>query len=144
MGKSVVTHGLVKRRARVLGKIQYHEKEIRQLQEVANALAVSIKAFEPSYNLTKIKPIKLQKKRNVFFRAGHGTRVVLDILREENQSLTIPEIGLEAALLSEHKITDSNLSALHASIRTILYKLQARNIAKSFHDSDGLQRWCLN
>ena len=143
MGNKNVVGSLVKRRARIMGKIRTLEKEADDLRVVADALGMSIKTFDPTYRVNSIKAVKTLAPRNVYFKNREGTRSVMDVLRESGEPLTIEDIAKACGKFSQEPITRSNRLKQIASIRTIIYKLQARNLVKEVSRGEGIQKWRL-
>jgi len=144
MGNKNTVNCLVKKRARIMGKIRTLEKEADDLRVVADALGMSIKTFDPTYRVNAIKAVKTRAPRNIFFKNREGTRSVMDVLRESGEPLTIEDIAKACEKFSQEPVTRSNRLKQVASVRTIVYKLQARNLVKEVSRGEGIQRWRLN
>ena len=143
MGNKLVVGQLVKRRARILGKIRTLEKEADDLRVVADALGMSIKTFDPTYRVTAIKSVRTNSPRNKFFKHREGTRSVIDVMRESGRPLTIEDIAKACEKFSQEPVTRSNRLKQVASVRTMVYKLQARNLVKEVSRDGGMQVWVL-
>ncbi len=144
MGNKIVVGQLAKRRARILGKIRTLEKEADDLRVIADALGMSIKTFDPTYRVSAVKAVRTYKPRSVFFKNREGTRSVLDVLRDSGKPLSIEDIARECEQFSQEPITRSNRLKQIASVRTIVYKLQARGLVKEVSRGGGVQRWAMN
>ena len=143
MGNKTVVVSLAKRRARILGKIRTLEKEADDLRVVADALGMSIKTFDPTYRVTAIKSVRTNSPRNKFFKHREGTRSVIDVMRESERPLTIEDIAKACEKFSQEPVTRSNRLKQVASVRTMVYKLQARNLVKEVSRRGGVQVWAL-
>ncbi len=143
MGNKVVVGQLAKRRARILGKIRTLEREADDLRVIADALGMSIKTFDPTYRINAIKSVQTKPARNVYFKTREGTRSVLDVMRELDKPCTIEDIARECEQFAQDPITRSNRLKQIASVRTIVYKLQARNLIKEMSRDGGVQMWVL-
>jgi len=143
MGNKIVVGGLVKKRARIMGKIRTLEKEADDLRVLADALGMSIKTFDPTYRVNSIKAVNTRPVRNIYFKNREGTRSVLDVLRESGEPLTIEDIAKACEKFSQEPITRSNRLKQIASVRTIIYKLQARSLIKEVSRGEGIQKWRL-
>ena len=143
MGNKVIVGQLVKCRARILGKIRTLEKEADDLRVVADALGMSIKTFDPTYRVNAIKAVRTNSIRNAFFKHREGTRSVIDVMRESGRPLTIEDIAKACEKFSQEPVTRSNRLKQVASVRTMVYKLQARNLVKEVSRRGGVQVWAL-
>ena len=143
MGNKNVVTSLVRQRARIMGKIRRLEKEVDELRVVADALGMSIKIFDPTYRVNAIKAVRTNSPRSVYFKNREGTRSVLDVMRDFGEPLTIEDIAKACERFSQEPITRSNRLKQIASIRTIVYKLQARSLVKEVSRGEGIQRWQL-
>ncbi len=144
MGNKVVVSGLVNKRARIMGKIRTLEREVDELRVLADALGMSIKTFDPTYRVNAVKSVRTNSGRSVYFKNREGTRSVLDVLRDSGKPLTIEEIARECEKFAQDPITRSNRLKQTASVRTIVYKLQARGLVKEVSRDGGIQQWRLN
>ncbi len=143
MGNKIIVGQLVKRRARILGKIRTLEKEAEDLRVIADALGMSIKAFDPTYRVNAIKAVRTNSIRSVYFKNREGTRSVLDVMRDSGKPLSIEDIARECEQFAQDPITRSNRLKQIASVRTIVYKLQARGLVKEVGRDGGVQLWWL-
>lgn len=144
MGNKIVVGGLVKKRARIMGKIRTLEKEADDLRVLADALGMSIKTFDPTYRVNAIKSVRTNSGRSVYFKNREGTRSVLDVMRDSGKPLTIEDIARACEKFALDPVTRSNRLKQTASVRTIVYKLQARGLVKEVSRDGGIQLWRLN
>ena len=86
MAKSHVLSGLIRKRSELSGLVLYHQRQQQQAAKQLAAIDKSIKIFDPTFDLKKIKS-KRVSHRNRFFLNGEGSRPVLEVLRDNPQGL---------------------------------------------------------
>jgi hypothetical protein len=113
--------GLVKKRAELVGEINYFDQQIQQKMTNLKAIDGAIHVFDPAYKLEKIKP---RHYRPVPLNRSEFMRRILDILRESNGTATPWQIA--AALLAERNQDPEDGHLLTAMYRRVTKALQRR------------------
>ena len=68
---------------------------------------------------------------------------MLDVMRDSDKPLTIEDIARACEKFAQDPVTRSNRLKQVASVRTIVYKLQARGLVKEVSRDGGIQLWRL-
>lgn len=143
MAETHVVSGLVAKRSELAGLIEHYQAEMRRIGSAIGHIDAAIKLFDPDYDLRTIRA-KAHRKRNMYFKQGECSRLVLDILRQANTPMATDEV---AVALMKGKGLDTNDAELvkftkKAAI-TALRQQANRNLIQSLGlDEDGLTlRW---
>lgn len=89
-----VVSQLITKKQELTGELKYYKAKVEQLQQVVDSIDISIKAFDPDFDPSKIKPKRYSGKRH-YFERGESHRMVLDALRRAGKPLTTGEICRE-------------------------------------------------
>jgi len=89
--------GLVAKRAEIAGKIDALREDLRQLIVDLDHIDAAIRLFDPHYDLGAITPKPVRAIQTV--RRGDSIRMILDLLREATEPLTIKQIALQVMSL---------------------------------------------
>ena len=129
MNSTHAISGLVKKRSALAGEIEHHQKQAEKLRREFDSIGRAIKVLDPDYRLERIKPRQF-KRRNVFFKSGECSRIVLEVLRDAHWHYTTYEVAVKVAEASQLDLDDVQFKAFTATVRTALNGLRARNIVK--------------
>jgi hypothetical protein len=103
MAEPHVISALVKKRAELLGEIQYYEKLLKSSKENLTHIDRTIKMFDENYNLLGIKAKRVHREK--YFKTGEAKLLILDILRVASTPISTTDIGKKIA---SNKEIDSN------------------------------------
>lgn len=92
MSESHVVTGLVAKRAEMSGLIQECQTEIDRISNEISHIDATIKLFSPEFDLRSIRA-KKRRVQNKYFKPGECPRLVLDILRKAECSITSRKIS---------------------------------------------------
>jgi hypothetical protein len=95
MAEPHVISALVKKRAELLGEIQYHEKLLKSSKENLTHIDRTIKMFDENYNLSDIKAKRVHREK--YFKTGEAKLLILDILRVTTEPISTTDIGKKIA-----------------------------------------------
>lgn len=116
MSESYVVSGLVAKRAEMSGLVQQYQSEIDRILSEISHIDATIKLFSPEYDLRSIRA-KKRRVQNKYFKPGECPRLVLDILRKAECSITSRKIS-EAML--QAKGLESNAEMIDQMQRNAL------------------------
>ena len=139
----LVTHGLIDKRAEVVGKIEALQAQLTQAMADLDHLDAAIRLFEPDIDLEEL-PTKPVPPPNAAFR-GEVQRFLLHTLRQSPTALTTHELGDAIMKARGLNLSDKRLRKL-ISQRTghSLGKLRSRGFLQAEKaDAGGLLRWSL-
>ena len=88
MADPIVISSLKAKRAELDGELMETEKRAARLRADLDAIDRAIKVFDPTIELSRIRPI-VRRARPKLFAHGHFSRVVLDVLRRADRPLTL-------------------------------------------------------
>jgi len=117
MSHSPLMYGLIKLHSRLEGDLQKQKKNLEHVRAV-------IKIVEPDFDIASIKPKKTYKE-NPWFRRGEAFLVVLDVLREAREPLTLNEIA--KGILAKRGVVNPTGSELRMARNTIKNTLDFYN-----------------
>lgn len=124
MNSTHAISGLVKKRSALAGEIEHHQKQAEKLRREFDSIGRAIKVLDPDYRLERIKPRQF-KRRNVFFKSGECSRIVLEVLRDAHWHYTTYEVAVKVAEASQLDLDDVQFKAFTATVRTALNGLRA-------------------
>jgi len=104
MSESHVVSALVTKRSEMLGILKQHQSEIDKILCEISHIDATIKLFAPELDLRSIRA-KKRVAQNKYFRPGECPRLILDILRKSECSMTsrgISEAMLQAKGIESH------------------------------------------
>jgi hypothetical protein len=126
-----VVSQLITKKQELIGELNYHKAKVEQLQEVIGSIAVSIKAFDPDFDLSTVKPKRYTGKRQ-FFEHGESHRMTLDALRKAGKPLTTGEICRELMKRKKLDTTDKELvDSVQKSLLNTLKRQEDNQLIKS-------------
>ena len=142
MAESHVISGLVAKCSELAGKLEYHQKQIRQAQQDINALQAAIRVMDSGYDLRTIKTKQIRSK-NSFFRRGEGSVFLMDILREADGPISTAELIERAAFVKGYDLKRTDRRSFTASIFKIVNRLRNKGIVEEVGREDGVIIWNL-
>lgn len=139
----LVVHGLIDKRAEIVGKIEALQAQLAQHMADLDSLERSIRIFEPDIDLGDA-PVKPVPPPNAAFR-GEVQRFLLDAMRKSDIALTTLDL---ARMIMEARGLNTSDKALRKLIATrtghSLKKLRDKGFARSEKaTAGGLLRWQL-
>lgn len=108
MSESYVISGLVAKRSELSGLIEHYMQDIRRMDADLHHLDAAIKMFDPEYDLQAIR-VKQHRKKNVFFKQGEATRLVLDVLRLNGGVMSTEAVALAMLKKKKQDVTDKGV-----------------------------------
>ena len=81
--------GLRDKRARLAGEIESRDRAAARLRGQLAAIDATLRLFHPDADPEHITPIRPFNVRNVWFRRGEQTRLVLEALRDASKPLPL-------------------------------------------------------
>jgi hypothetical protein len=140
----LVVHGLIDKRAEVVGKIEAHRAQLAQLMADLDSLDRSIRIFQPDIDLEEL-PMKPVPPANAAFR-GEVSRFLLSTLRASDTAMTTHELAEAIMKVRGLNVADK---ALHRTISVRTGHSLSGLRRKGFVHSEkatpgGLLRWQLS
>lgn len=137
----LVVHGLIDKRAEIVGKIEAFQAQLAQLMADLDSLERSIRIFEPDIDLGDA-PVKPVPPSNAAFR-GEVQRFLLDTIRKSEVALTTLDL---ARMIMEARGLNTSDKALRKLIGTRTGHSLGRLRRKGFlvaekANAGGLLRW---
>ena len=136
-------HGLRRKRGELAGQILTLEQQLKTLRADMAALDRSLVLLDPSIEPATIKPIK-PVQRFKYFRAGELPRIILDILRAEQEPilnyLLVEKVMKAKALDQAHRDTRR---AVESRVRSGLERLKDKGIVRRIGKNRGSQ-WVMS
>ena len=142
MTESHVISGLVAKCSELAGKLDYHQNQIKQVQQDIVALQSAIKVLDSDYDLRTIKS-KQHRQKNSFFKPGEGNTLLLDGLREADGHITTTELVESVAEVKGYNLEKIDRRAFTASLFTIMKRLQSKGIIEEVGRKDNVIIWSL-
>lgn len=137
----LVVHGLIDKRAEIVGKIEAMRDQLGQLMADLDSLDRSIRIFEPDIDIGDL-PSKPVPPSNAAFR-GEVSRFLLDRLRKADMMMTTLDLARAIMEARGLNIADKGLAKL-ISTRTghTLGRLRKKGfVASEKANAGGLLRW---
>lgn len=126
MAESHVISGLTKARAEILGKMEYYHKELARLDTALIHLDETLKFIAPDIDLVTQKP-KEHRVRLSPYKNGEVPRMIMDVLRETEQSMATTEIAYKIAEMRGLP-TDKDYDRVVKPIHSALQRMRMQNI----------------
>jgi len=142
MANENVLSGLIRKRAEITAQVEGLQMQLRQLIMDADNLDGAIRLFDPSIDLTDIRPRSVPRQHAAF--QGEVKRTTLNALRETGLALTIKDIALR--LMAERKMNASDarlLRVVEKKVGSCLRNLRSRGIVQSEKERGSYLRWKL-
>jgi len=113
---SPVIFSLKAKRAQLDGELMQAEKLVARLRADLDAIDAALRVFDPEIKLSAIRPI-VRGPAPKFFRHGHFSRAVLDVLRRADKPLTYREIAQR--LSAEHNLNASDRHLMRDLVKKV-------------------------
>ena len=140
MAESHVISGLVSKHSELSGEIDYHQKQIKQIQDDMAAVSAAIKVFNSDYDLRTIKA-KSKRSNSQIFKHGESSTLLMDVVREANGDISTTDIVDEVAKRKGIDLASVDRRAFTASLFTVLKRLQSKKIIKEVDRVDSVIVW---
>lgn len=129
---------LITKRTELKSEMNHLIEKANDISNIIESLDVSIKVFDPEFDLEKVKDKKYRKKSQIF-KHGEANKLTLDVLRKTTNPLTLNELAIEVIKIKNLDSTDLNLCKSVASkIRTVFYNNDLVEVIKT---EGNLKRW---
>jgi len=132
MSKSHVLSGLIRKRSELSGLALYHDRQRKQALDQLAAIDKSLKVFDPTIDLQAIKS-KRVSHRNRFFLNGEGSRLVLEVLRDNPGGLDTGAIVDEIVRRKEIDLAEVDAQALLYTVSSFVCVTVQIHIAELVH-----------
>ncbi len=96
-----VVSQLISKKEELSGEMKFYKSKIQQLEEVIKSIDISIKVFDPKFDIKNIKTKRYTGNQN-YFKRGESHVMVLDVLRKAKTPLSTNEITIE--LMKQKKL----------------------------------------
>ena len=103
-----VLSGLISKRTDIKSEIGFLKNKLQEMENILNCLDVSIKVFNPDFDLNTVKD-KKYKQNSSYFKQGELHTLVLDILRKSKEPLMTKNIAEEVMKIKGLDISDNKL-----------------------------------
>lgn len=140
MADSFVISGLIRKRSELSGLKLYHQRQLEQANKQLAAIDQSIKVFDPTINIKKIKA-KRVSHRNRFFLNGEGSKLVLEVLRDNPQGLDTIAIVNEIVRRKGIDIESVDAQALLYTVKQIIKGLKRRQSLNEISRQNSKSVW---
>ena len=140
-----VVSQLITKKQELLGEVEYFKEKVKQTEEILKSIDLSIKVFDPDFNLENVKAKNLYKKSHNF-KHGEANRLILDLFRKDPNPKTTTDIT--KALMEIKDLNFENLELVESvqkSIIRTLHNQEKQKILKSaYTDLGNILTWRLN
>lgn len=131
---------LITKRTELKAEMTYLIQKINELEKIIDSLDVSIKVFDPNFNLDDIRNKRYRRKSHLF-KHGEAYKLTLDILRKAHSHLTTREIAQEIMKLKNLNYEDLELSkSVESKLRAIFFK---NKMLKMVDETEKQKRWMI-
>lgn len=89
-----VVSQLISKKEELSGELKFYKTKIQQLEEVIQGIDISIKVFDPDFDIKNIKAKRYTGNQH-YFNRGESHVMILDTLRKAKVPMTTNEITLE-------------------------------------------------
>ncbi len=103
-----VVSQLISKKEELSGELKFYKTKIQQLEEVIQSIDISIKVFDPDFDIKKIKAKRYTGNQH-YFKRGESHVMILDTLRKANSPLNTNEITVELMKKKNLNHEDQNL-----------------------------------
>lgn len=121
-----VVSQLISKKEELSGELKFYKSKIQQLEEVIQSIDISIKVFDPDFDIKNIKAKRYTGNQH-YFKHGESHVMILDTLRKAKEPMTTGDIAIE---LMRKKKLDYDDRALMDNVQKSLLntlKKQAKN-----------------
>ncbi|RXJ69304.1 hypothetical protein CRV08_04660 [Halarcobacter ebronensis] len=131
---------LISKRAELKSEMNYLIRKANELDKIIESMDISIKVFDPNFNLDSIRDKRYTRKSQLF-KHGEANKMTLDVLRKANKPLTTREIAQEIMKKKDLNHEDLELSkSIEARLRAVFYKNQ---MLKVVDETEKQKRWMI-
>lgn len=116
-----VVSQLITKKQELLGELKYHREKAKQTEEILKGIDLSIKVFDPQFDLESVKAKNLYQKKH-YFRHGESHRLILDFFRRNPDPKTTTEITTE--LMKIKDLDYENQTLLENVQKSVLHTLK--------------------
>ena len=128
-----VVSQLVSKKEELTGELKYCKQRIKDLEEIIKGVDISIKLFDPEYNVKSIKSKRYSPKQH-YFKKGESHTLILDTLRKANKPLSTSEIALSVMAEKEFDTEDQNLiTNIQKTLSSTLNNQANNNLIRKTH-----------
>ncbi len=140
MAESHVVGGLASKRAELAGEVENHHRELQRLAEELGHVDATIRLFDPSYDLGRIRARKCGRRKQ-WFGSGECQRLVLECLRDTTEPLSGNALTL--ALMTRKGLEDSHevVTAVNKTALAVLRRLMAKGVVRRLARPEGTLVW---
>jgi len=147
MAESHVISGLVAKYSELSGLFQHHQEAMRQIAANLDHLTLSIKLFDPEFDLRTIK-VTNHRHSNIWFEHGEVNRMVLNALRTAGRPLSTRQIGealiaIKGITVNGAKEWDSVLKPVLGAARRLEQKKAIKMVGRVDDSPRGAMIWQL-
>lgn len=136
-----VLSGLISKRTDIKSEIVFLKSKIQEMENILNCLDVSIKVFNPDFDLNSIKDKRYMKKSH-FFKHNEAFKLILDVLRKADKPITMFQITGEVMKLKGLNFLDEALfSNIQSTLYTTVNKQKKDNIISSLKEKGETERF---
>ena len=129
-----VLSGLISKRTDIKSEIVFLKNKIQEMENIVECLDVSIKVFNPDFDLNSVKD-KKYKQNSSYFKQGELHKLVLDILRKSKEPLITRDIVSEVMKIKGLDISDKKLFInIQQTLYSTLKRQKSANIISSQKD----------
>jgi len=86
-----VVSQLITKKEELQGELNFYRTKVAQLEEVLHGIDISIKAFDPDFDLNSVKSKRFTGNKH-YFKRGESHTMILDTLRKADKPLKTSEI----------------------------------------------------
>ena len=133
-------HSLIRKRAELAGDLERHEAAVRQFKIDLEHIDATILLFEPSTDLTKIKPKPLPAHLGA--NKGGVAHIIFGLLRTDERPCTAREIVLH--VMAERGIDTKNkklTDMMVARTASTLRHYRDRGLLRTIRSQGEYDRW---
>ena len=133
-----VVSQLISKKEELVGELNFHKSKIVQLEEILKGMDISIKVFQPDFDLANIKAKKYTGNTH-YFKKGESFTMILDTLRKAQKAMSDLDITIE--IMKIKKLDYQDMDLLNKIQRTLLItikNLEKQNLIKSVGKD-----WCI-
>lgn len=131
---------LISKRAELKAEMTYLIEKAKELDNIIESIDVSIKVFDPNFNLDSIRDKRYTRKSHLF-KHGEANKLTLDVLRKSNKPLTTREIAQEIMKKKDLNHDDLELCKnIESKLRAVFYK---NKMLKVVDETEKQKRWMI-
>jgi hypothetical protein len=116
-----VVSQLISKKEELSGELKFYKTKVQQLEEVIKSIDISIKIFEPDFDIKKIKTKRYTGNKH-YFKRGESHVMILDTLRKAKEPMTTSDITIE--LMKKKKLNHEDRELMDNVQKTLLNTLK--------------------